>query len=60
MANPDAYSWCKAPRLGGHVAEVGALSRQLVAGHPLLRDMVARDGANVESRVAARWSKWRW
>jgi hydrogenase large subunit len=54
MANPDAYSWCKAPRLGGHVAEVGALSRQLVAGHPLLRDMVARDGANVESRVVAR------
>jgi hypothetical protein len=54
MSNPDAYSWCKAPRLGGHVAEVGALSRQLVAGHPLLRDMVARDGANVESRVTAR------
>ncbi len=54
MAGEDAYSWCKAPRLDGHVAEVGALSRQLVAGHPLLRDMVARDGAGVEARVVAR------
>jgi len=54
MANPDAYSWCKAPRLDGHVAEVGALSRQLVAGHPLLRDMVTREGASVEARVTAR------
>ncbi|NOW44209.1 hydrogenase large subunit [Novosphingobium sp. SG751A] len=54
MSNPDAYSWCKAPRLGGNVAEVGALSRQLVAGHPLLRDYVARDGASVEARVVAR------
>ncbi|EGD60622.1 nickel-dependent hydrogenase, large subunit [Novosphingobium nitrogenifigens DSM 19370] len=54
MGNPDAYSWCKAPRLDGRVAEVGALSRQLVAGHPLLRDMVAREGASVEARVVAR------
>jgi hydrogenase large subunit len=54
MSNPDAYSWCKAPRLDGRVAEVGALSRQLVAGHPLLRDMVAREGASVEARVVAR------
>ncbi|MEA1648445.1 nickel-dependent hydrogenase large subunit [Nitrospirillum sp. BR 11164] len=50
----DAYSWCKAPRLEGEVAEVGALSRQLVAGHPLPRDLVARDGATVEARVVAR------
>lgn len=50
----DAYSWCKAPRLGGEVAEVGALSRQLVTGNPLLRDLVARGGAGVEARVVAR------
>lgn len=49
----DAYSWCKAPRLGGAVAEVGALSRQLVAGNLLLHDL-ARDGANVEARIVAR------
>jgi len=49
----DGYSWCKAPRLDGQVAEVGALSRQLVAGHPLAMDM-AWGGANVEARVAAR------
>ncbi|MBB6252105.1 nickel-dependent hydrogenase large subunit [Nitrospirillum iridis] len=50
----DAYSWCKAPRLEGEVAEVGALSRQLVAGHPLARDLVVLDGATVEARVVAR------
>ncbi|MEW5998594.1 MAG: nickel-dependent hydrogenase large subunit [Pseudomonadota bacterium] len=49
----DRYSWCKAPRLAGQVAEVGALSRQLIAGHPLARDL-ARGGANVEARVVAR------
>ncbi len=42
---PDAdaaggYTWCKAPRLGGRVVEVGALARQLVDGHPLIRDLV--------------------
>jgi len=50
----DGYGWCKAPRLDGRVAEVGALSRQLVAGHPLPRDLVARDGAAVEARIVAR------
>jgi hydrogenase large subunit len=51
---PGAYSWCKAPRLGGEVVEVGALARQVVAGHPLARDLVARGGGNVLSRVVAR------
>lgn len=50
----DAYSWCKAPRLGGRVVETGALARQLVAGQPLLRDLVAQRGGNVLSRVTAR------
>ena len=49
----NAYSWCKAPRLGGEVVETGALARQLVAGQPLIRDLAAR-GGNVEARVAAR------
>ena len=50
----DGYSWCKAPRLEGKPAEVGALSRQVVAGHPLARDLVAT-GGNVEARVLARF-----
>ena len=51
---PDGYSWCKAPRLAGQVVEVGALARQVVDGHPLIRDLVARSGGNVRNRVIAR------
>jgi len=51
---PDAYSWCKAPRLDGRTVEVGALARQLVDGQPLIRDLVAAGGGNVLSRVVAR------
>ncbi|MGE5468487.1 MAG: nickel-dependent hydrogenase large subunit [Ignavibacteria bacterium] len=51
---PGAYSWCKAPRLGGRVVEVGALARQVVAGHPLARALVAANGGNVMSRVVMR------
>jgi hydrogenase large subunit len=55
IAEKDAaYTWCKAPRLGGEVVETGALARQVVAGHPLARDLVARDGGGVEARVVAR------
>jgi len=53
----SAYTWCKAPRLGREVVETGALARQLVAGHPLVRDLVARNsngGGSVEARVVAR------
>jgi Ni,Fe-hydrogenase I large subunit len=50
----DGYTWCKAPRLDGRVVEVGALSRQLVDGHPLARDLVARSGGNVHNRIVAR------
>jgi uptake hydrogenase large subunit len=49
-----AYTWCKAPRLGGRVVEVGALARQVVAGNPLARDLVAARGGNVFSRVVGR------
>jgi hydrogenase large subunit len=51
---PRAYSWCKAPRLDGKVVEVGALARQQVDGHPLIRDLVAQSGGNVMNRVIAR------
>jgi hydrogenase large subunit len=50
----DAYSWCKAPRYQGHVVETGALARQMVAGQPLIRELVARRGGSVQARVLAR------
>ncbi len=49
-----AYTWCKAPRLRGRTMEVGALARQMVAGHPLVRDLVAQHGGSVAARVVAR------
>ncbi|KAB2866409.1 MAG: nickel-dependent hydrogenase large subunit, partial [Bauldia sp.] len=51
---PNGYSWCKAPRLGGAVVEVGAFARQTVAGHPLAVDLARSAGANVRSRVVGR------
>ncbi|MDO6460930.1 nickel-dependent hydrogenase large subunit [Granulosicoccaceae sp. 1_MG-2023] len=48
------YTWCKAPRLAGKVMECGAIARQVVHGHPLIRDLVAQHGGNVESRIVAR------
>ncbi len=48
------YTWCKAPRLGGQVMEVGALARQVVNAHPLIRDLVGQSGGNVRNRVIAR------
>lgn len=51
---PDGYTWCKAPRLDGAVVEVGALARQLIAGQPLVADLVAQSGGNVRNRVVAR------
>ncbi len=51
---PGAYTWNKAPRLAGRVVETGALARQLASGHPLLRDLVAREGGTVRTRVIAR------
>lgn len=50
----NGYSWCKAPRLDGNVMEVGALARQVVNAHPLIRDLVKRNGGNVRERVIAR------
>lgn len=51
------YTWCKAPRLAGLPMETGALARQVVAGHPLARDLVSGDGGcggSVRGRVVAR------
>ena len=50
----DAYTWNKAPRLGGQVVETGAIARQLASAHPLVREVVARHGGTVYTRVLAR------
>lgn len=51
---PGAYTWNKAPRLGGRVVETGAIARRLMAGQPLVVDLVARHGGCVLTRVVAR------
>ncbi|OYU75615.1 MAG: hypothetical protein CFE45_32535 [Burkholderiales bacterium PBB5] len=51
---PAAYTWNKAPRLAGQVAECGAIARQLADGQPLVADVVARLGITVHTRVLAR------
>ncbi len=49
-----AYTWCKAPRYGGRVMETGALARQMLAGQPLIRELVVARGGSVLARVLAR------
>ncbi|MGJ5066214.1 nickel-dependent hydrogenase large subunit [Bradyrhizobium oligotrophicum] len=51
---PDAYSWCKAPRLAGEPVEVGALARQAIDGQPLISALLAGGRSNVRNRVIAR------
>lgn len=51
----DAYTWCKAPRLDGRTVQVGAIARQVVAGQPLVTDLVAQDGGTVAGRIIARF-----
>lgn len=49
-----AYTWNKAPRLGGQVVETGAVARQAVAGQPLVREALSQHGSTVFTRVLAR------
>lgn len=51
---PGAYTWNKAPRLGGQVVETGAIARQLASAQPLVLDAVGRHGGTVYTRVLAR------
>lgn len=49
-----SYSWVKAPRYGGKVAETGPLAEMIIDGNPLFQDMVKKDGPNVLARELAR------
>ncbi len=48
------YSWAKSPRYEGLPAETGPLADMLIAGHPLLSDLVGNQGTSVFARQLAR------
>lgn len=48
------YTWAKAPRFDGLPAETGPLAQMLLAGDPLLTDLVREEGASVFARQLAR------
>jgi hydrogenase large subunit len=48
------YSWAKAPRYGGMVAETGPLAQAMIAGAPLVTDLVATHGPTALVRQLAR------
>ena len=50
----EKYSYAKAPRYDGKVAEVGPLARMINDGDPLLLDIYNKFGANVFTRELAR------
>jgi hydrogenase large subunit len=54
LTGDKKYSWAKAPRYDGAPAETGPLAELVVAGHPLISDLVAKQGPNVFVRELAR------
>ncbi|MEW6261871.1 MAG: nickel-dependent hydrogenase large subunit [Thermodesulfobacteriota bacterium] len=48
------YSWAKAPRYDGLPAETGPLAELVIAGHPLITDLLERGGPSVLVRQLAR------
>jgi len=52
--NGKKYSWAKAPRYDGFPAETGTLAEMVIAGKPLVVDLLNRDGSSVFVRELAR------
>ena len=50
----EKYSWAKAPRYDGLPAETGPLAELLIAAHPLISDLYAKNGPSVLLRQMAR------
>jgi Ni,Fe-hydrogenase I large subunit len=48
------YSWIKAPRYQGRVMQTGALAELLIAGEPLLADLLGQEQGNTWLRQFAR------
>jgi len=49
-----SYSWIKAPRYEGKVAETGPLAEMIINGNPLFQDIIAQEGPSAWSRELAR------
>lgn len=54
LESDTKYSWAKAPRYDGAPVETGPLAELAVSGHPLITDMLAKQGPNVFVRELAR------
>lgn len=50
----EPYSWAKAARYDGLPTETGPLAEMIMAQHPLITDLVNRDGPNALVRELAR------
>jgi uptake hydrogenase large subunit len=48
------YTWAKAPRYDGLPAETGPLAQMLLAGDPLLTELIREEGPSVFARQLAR------
>ncbi|MBN1825536.1 MAG: nickel-dependent hydrogenase large subunit [Candidatus Eisenbacteria bacterium] len=51
------YSWVKAPRYGNRPAETGPLAEAVLAGVPLVRDLLRPSGPNAFVRQLARMTR---
>ncbi|MCB2214924.1 nickel-dependent hydrogenase large subunit [Desulfofustis glycolicus] len=51
----QVYSWVKAPRYDGQVAETGPLAEMIIDGRPLFKDLIERQGPSVFARQLARF-----
>ena len=56
-ADGRKYSWGKAPRYADLPAETGPLAERIVAGDPLMLDLLRRDGINLVLRQLARMTR---
>ncbi len=54
LGNGKKYSWAKAPRYDGAPAETGPLAELVMAQHPLITDLIAKDGPSAYVRELAR------
>lgn len=57
IRSQDAYSWVKAPRYDGKVAETGPLAEMIVNRNPLFLDMVQHNGPHILARQLARLTR---
>lgn len=57
MRREECYSWIKAPRYDGNVAETGPLAEMIINGNPLFQDMITENGPSILARQLARLTR---